>query len=234
MSTPGFPQWMHGGARVGRLEGQEADRGLRLGADLGLAGCVAAPRPDPEAADLVDAARELVEGARSGACSPRGRRRASANRSRWIDASRSAIPEATSPSATSSFVAVEARDEHGLAGGHVARAELDPHRHALDLPLGELVAGPMLVAVVEPDADAGARPGRRAAARRRRGPSRARRRCGEIGTITTWIGATAGGRRRPASSPWAMIVAPTIRVLKPHDVPQACSCTPSAFRKVTS
>ncbi len=39
-----------------------------------------------------------------------------------------------------------------------------------------------------------------------------------MGTITTWWGARPGGRTSPRSSPWAMITAPSIRVLKPHDV----------------
>ena len=42
-------------------------------------------------------------------------------------------------------------------------------------------------------------------------------------TTTAWIGASAGGTRRPASSPWPMISAPTRRVDTPHDVCQACS-----------
>ncbi len=37
---------------------------------------------------------------------------------------------------------------------NIPRTELDPHRHALELPFGELVAGPMLIAIVEAHADA--------------------------------------------------------------------------------
>ena len=37
-------------------------------------------------------------------------------------------------------------------------------------------------------------------------------------STTTWTGATRGGRRRPWSSPWTMIVAPSSRVEAPHDV----------------
>ena len=43
---------------------------------------------------------------------------------------------------------------------------------------------------------------------------------GGMGTITTWYGATLGGRTRPASSPWVMMRPPIIRVDAPHDVDQ--------------
>ena len=37
-----------------------------------------------------------------------------------------------------------------------------------------------------------------------------------MGTTTTWMGATAGGRSRPASSPWVIMMAPTRRVETPQ------------------
>ena len=37
-----------------------------------------------------------------------------------------------------------------------------------------------------------------------------------MGTTTTWMGATAGGRIRPSSSPWVMMMAPTRRVETPQ------------------
>ena len=40
----------------------------------------------------------------------------------------------------------------------------------------------------------------------------------KMGTTTTWIGATLGGKMRPESSPCAITSAPTMRVLMPHDV----------------
>ena len=43
-----------------------------------------------------------------------------------------------------------------------------------------------------------------------------------IGTTTTWMGATRGGMIRPASSPWAMISPPMIRVDSPHEVWKGC------------
>ncbi len=46
-----------------------------------------------------------------------------------------------------------------------------------------------------------------------------------IGSITTCCGASAGGTRRPSSSPWVMISAPTIRVETPQLVVWA-SCWP--------
>ena len=52
------------------------------------------------------------------------------------------------------LVAAQPRYQHGPPGLDVTRTELDPDRDALQLPLGELVARPMLIAVVEPDADA--------------------------------------------------------------------------------
>jgi hypothetical protein len=39
--------------------------------------------------------------------------------------------------------------------------------------------------------------------------------------IATWVGASRGGTRSPASSPCAMISPPTIRVELPHEVCQA-------------
>ena len=45
-----------------------------------------------------------------------------------------------------------------------------------------------------------------------------------IAITTTWTGASAGGRRRPSSSPCTMISPPSIRVEVPHDVVQASSC----------
>ena len=44
----------------------------------------------------------------------------------------------------------------------------------------------------------------------------------KMGTMTSCWGATLGGRTRPESSPWTMIVAPTMRVVKPQDVPYGC------------
>jgi hypothetical protein len=38
-----------------------------------------------------------------------------------------------------------------------------------------------------------------------------------MGTITTWIGATLGGRS-PMSSPWVIMIPPTMCVLIPQDV----------------
>ena len=52
------------------------------------------------------------------------------------------------------LLAAEAAGDHHPVGGDVARTELDPHRDALELPLRELVAGPMLIAVIEADPDA--------------------------------------------------------------------------------
>ena len=51
-----------------------------------------------------------------------------------------------------------------------------------------------------------------------------------MGTTASWVGATLGGSTRPESSPWAMIVAPTMRVEKPHEVPQGCLRTLSRSR----
>ena len=39
-----------------------------------------------------------------------------------------------------------------------------------------------------------------------------------IGTMTTWIGATAGGSTRPLLSPWVMMMAPMMRLDMPQDV----------------
>ena len=36
------------------------------------------------------------------------------------------------------------------------------------------------------------------------------------GTITTWIGAMAGGSERPLSSPWTMMTPPIMRVETPQ------------------
>ena len=38
--------------------------------------------------------------------------------------------------------------------------------------------------------------------------------------MTTWYGATRGGKIRPLSSPWVITSAPISRVVMPQDVPQ--------------
>ena len=61
----------------------------------------------------------------------------------------------------------------------------------------------------------------------------------QIGTITTWIGARAGGNTRPLSSEWVMMRAPIRRVETPHDVAHTYSmllflstnCTLNALAK---
>ncbi len=55
------------------------------------------------------------------------------------------------------LVSTGARDHHDLARLDVARSDLEPHRDALQFPLAELVAGAVLVAVVDlhPDQVAG-------------------------------------------------------------------------------
>jgi hypothetical protein len=54
-------------------------------------------------------------------------------------------------------VTAEARGDDDAPSLNIARADLDPHRDALELPFGELVARPMLIAIVEADAHAGRR-----------------------------------------------------------------------------
>ena len=56
----------------------------------------------------------------------------------------------------------------------------------------------------------------------------------QIGTITTWIGATLGGSTSPLSSPWTITTAPTIRVVMPHEVFQTYSHLPDSFWYLTS
>ena len=50
-----------------------------------------------------------------------------------------------------------------------------------------------------------------------------------MGTITVWIGATAGGSTRPLSSEWVMMTAPISRVETPHEVVQQNSSAPLAL-----
>ncbi len=50
-----------------------------------------------------------------------------------------------------------------------------------------------------------------------------------MGTITTWRGAMAGGRRRPSSSPWVMITPPIIRVEVPQDEVWQNSSSPASL-----
>src|SRR5216683_6456627 len=48
-----------------------------------------------------------------------------------------------------------------------------------------------------------------------------------MGTITTWKGASRGGRIKPWSSPCTMMIAPMTRVEKPHEVVQQYCWTTS-------
>mmetsp|Transcript_22814 Transcript_22814/g.70485 ORF Transcript_22814/g.70485 Transcript_22814/m.70485 type:complete len:413 (+) Transcript_22814:169-1407(+) len=50
----------------------------------------------------------------------------------------------------------------------------------------------------------------------------------QMGMTTTCVGAIAGGRRSPASSPCVMMSPPTMRVDTPHDVCHTCRCSPSS------
>jgi hypothetical protein len=56
----------------------------------------------------------------------------------------------------------------------------------------------------------------------------------QIGTRTTWIGASRGGKLTPLSSPCAMTRAPTRRVDTPQEVDQTCSHVPSLVWNFTS
>ena len=111
--------------------------------------------------------------------------------------------------------------------GQVAGPDLDPHRHALELPVG----GP----ATERDIGAGRRARRRDAGgdqlvgERGRGVD-LRRRSSRTTSTTTWVAASRGGTRSPSSSPWAMISPPIIRVDTPHDVVQPAAAVPSASR----
>ena len=49
---------------------------------------------------------------------------------------------------------------------------------------------------------------------------------------TTWTGANRGGTRSPASSPWAMMMAPIRREDAPQEVCQAKLCWPPSSRNV--
>ena len=144
------------------------------------------------------------------------------------------MPGATSETASSSLLAAEAAGQDDPTRRNVPRTELDPHRHALELPLGELVTRAGADRDRRGAPGCRARPGRRAARPRRSSPTRAPRRTGRSARSPPGSGATAGGRRSPASSPWAMIVAPTMRG---RESPRSAPCVlraPSAFRKVTS
>mmetsp|Transcript_6884 Transcript_6884/g.15784 ORF Transcript_6884/g.15784 Transcript_6884/m.15784 type:complete len:255 (+) Transcript_6884:324-1088(+) len=55
-----------------------------------------------------------------------------------------------------------------------------------------------------------------------------------MGTTTTWMGATGGGRTRPASSLWVMTSAPTSRVETPQLVAHTRDLPPEESWKVTS
>ena len=55
-----------------------------------------------------------------------------------------------------------------------------------------------------------------------------------MGTMTTSMGASFGGRTKPWSSLWVMMRAPIKRVLTPHEVAHTCDLPPSLSAKVTS
>ena len=116
------------------------------------------------------------------------------------------------------FVPVAA-DEHRRARIDVPGTDLDANRNAAQIPLA-VFPPRLLVAVVDAHAESGFWRVRR----RRCGIPLARgRRCERtIGTKTASIGAIFGGMRRPRSSPWVMIRAPSIRHDMPHDVVYAC------------
>ena len=71
------------------------------------------------------------------------------------------------PSGTNAFSRVSRRAEHDLRLLDVLRADLEPQRHAAHLPLVELPAGRLRIAIVEHHADAGARRARRESPGRR-------------------------------------------------------------------
>ena len=56
----------------------------------------------------------------------------------------------------------------------------------------------------------------------------------QMGTITTCVGASFGGRINPLSSPWVMTSPPTSRVLTPQLVFHAYSQSPSSVWKFRS
>src|SRR5258708_1061865 len=56
----------------------------------------------------------------------------------------------------------------------------------------------------------------------------------KMGTMTTWYGASFGGRTSPWSSPCTMMMAPITRVDRPHDVVQQCCNWPFWSRYLTS
>ena len=103
---------------------------------------------------------------------------------------------------------------------HVARADLDPQRHPAQLPIVELEARVELVPVVQLDPHARSLE-RRATSLASASTAARSASLRQIGTMTTWCGASRGGSIRPWSSPWAMMMAPTMRVLRPQLVVQA-------------
>ena len=112
-----------------------------------------------------------------------------------------------------SFAEVAA-DQRDLALGQVPGADLEPHGHALQLPVG----GPPAEAGVDPVVELGPHAGALelvTSSAASPAPS------SSLDQHTTDLDrASRGGTRSPASSPWAMIRPPTIRVETPHDVVQ--------------
>ena len=128
--------------------------------------------------------------------------------------------------------------DHAGALLQVLRPELDAHRHAAQLALGEAEARLTCRTSCRPSPRAArSRRTRRAAGRAAPPPASPPRRCTAArsasflpsGQMTTWIGASRGGTTRPLSSECVMIRPPISRVETPQLVAQAYSSLSSSF-----
>src|SRR5699024_3747937 len=121
---------------------------------LRLAVIVATPGAGPEPAPLLDARRKGVE--RGDLVRARVTEGGPLREQRVLDPGQPGLPPAAEGGQWHLLlVSAQAAGDHRAPGSAVPRSELEAHRHALELPLGELVAGPMLVAIVQANADAG-------------------------------------------------------------------------------
>ena len=142
--------------RLGLLERDAADRRASLGLDRRLALGAPAPVREDEARRRLRAGLQLVEARGRGRSRLPERERALVEVG--LDLDRASVAPAAAGSSASGverLLAGVAPDEHRLRLLDVARADLEPERHAPQLPLVELPAG-RLVGPVDLDADAGA------------------------------------------------------------------------------
>ena len=175
------------------------------------------------AASRASSSVDDVDGARRRAArSPRRAARPAGGRARRRPRRR---PPSSGDRDLALLAAGDAAHQRGHAVGEIARTDLEPHGHALELPVGGAPA--------HRDVGRASSCARTPAARSSSVIARATR--DDVALVAhhehdDLMGARRGGTRRPSSSPCAMISPPTMRVDTPHDVVHAVCCAPVSSR----